>query len=122
MTIEFRPAEYGDFDVERVVEIAHAIRPDDYVSVAEMCDWHAAQRAAGRLSVTWLASVDGHLVGSAYVGQSTWLLPTIMVLRVQVHPDHQGWGHGRALLERMEITASEGGASALLGWAEQAVP
>jgi len=122
MAIEYRMAEYGDFDVERVVEIARAIRPDDYVSAAEIRDWHDAQLKAGRLSVNWLASLDGQIVGSAYVGRSTWLPRTTMVLRVAVHPDYQGRGFGRALIERAEGTAKEGGAKDLLGWAEKAVP
>jgi GNAT superfamily N-acetyltransferase len=122
MTIDYRMAEYGDFDVERVVEIARAIRPDDFVSVAEIRDWQAAQRKAERLSVNWLVSVDDIIVGSAYVGQSTWLPQTTMVIRVQVHPDYQGQGFGREILERAEATATEGGADALLGWAERAMP
>jgi len=122
MAIEYRMAEYDDFDVERVVEITRAIRPDDYVSAAQIRDWHDVQRKAGRLSVNWLASLDGQIVGSAYVGQSTWLPPTTVVLRVAVHPDHQGRGFGRALLERAEATAAKRRAHDLLGWAEKAVP
>jgi mycothiol synthase len=121
-TVEYWMAEYDDFDVERVVEITRAIRSDDYVSAAEIRDWHAVQRTAGRLSVNWLASVAGQIVGSAYVGQSTWLPQTTMVLRVAVHPDHQGRGYGRALLERAEAIAAERRAHDLLGWAEKAEP
>ena len=122
VTIDYRMAEFGDFDLERVVEIALAVRPDGFESVAELRDWHDVQRAAGRLCVRWLVSVDGDLVGSAYVGQARWLPPTAMVLDVTVHPDHQERGLGRELLERAGATASESGAEALLGWAERAVP
>ena len=122
MTIDYRMAEYGDFDLERVVEITRAIRPDDYVSAAEIRDWHDAQLRSGRLSANWLVSVDGNLVGSAYVGQSTWLPPTTMVLFVLVHPDYQGQGFGREILERAQGTATEGGAEHLLGWVEKALP
>jgi GNAT superfamily N-acetyltransferase len=122
MTIDYRMAEFGDFDLERVVEIALAIRPDGFESVAELSDWHDAERAAGRLCVRWLVSLDGDLVGSAYVGQARWLPPKTVILDMAVHPEHQQRGYGRGLLERAEATASESGAEALLGWAERAVP
>ena len=46
VTIDYRMAEYGDFDLERVVEIALAVRPDGLESVAELRNWHDVQRAA----------------------------------------------------------------------------
>ena len=51
MTIEYHKAEYGDFDIDAVVEIALAIRPDAFESVANNIEWHDAQRAAGRMCV-----------------------------------------------------------------------
>jgi GNAT superfamily N-acetyltransferase len=122
MSINYRMAEYGDFDVERVVEIAHAIRPDDYESVAALNDWHDVQRRSGRVCVRWLASIDGHIVGSAYVGQSSWAPPTTMMLYVAVHPDHQGRGHGRVLLERAEATAFGRGGERTFSWTEETWP
>jgi GNAT superfamily N-acetyltransferase len=115
-------AEYGEFDVEQVVEIAHAIRPDDYESVAALDDWHDVQRRSGRVCVRWLASIDDHIVGSAYVGQSSWAPLTTMMLYVAVHPDHQGQGHGRALLERAEATALERGGERTFSWTEETWP
>lgn len=122
MPINYRMAEYGDFDVERVVEIAHAIRADDYESVAALNDWHDVQRRSGRVCVRWLASIDGHIVGSAYVGQSSWAPPTTMMLHVAVHPDHQGRGFGRVLLERAEGTALERGGERTFSWTEEMWP
>jgi GNAT superfamily N-acetyltransferase len=122
MAIEYRMAEYGDFDVERVVEIARAIRPDDYESVAALDDWHNAQRGAGRLCVRWLVSLDGQIVGSAYVGQSSWVPLTTMTLYVAVHPDHQRRGYGRALLERAEAAALERGGERTFSWTEEKWP
>lgn len=122
MSINYWMAEFGGFDVGRVVEIAHAIRPDDYESVAALDDWHDVQRRAGRVCVRWLASLDGQIIGSAYVGQSSWVPLTTMMLYVAVHPDHQGRGYGRVLLQRAEGTASERGGERTFSWTEEAWP
>jgi GNAT superfamily N-acetyltransferase len=122
MTIEYSKAEYGDFDIEAVVKIALAIRPDAFESVAEYINWHDVQRSAGRLCVRWLASVDGQVVGSAYVGQSSSLPPDIIVVYVAVHPDQQSRGYGRALLERAEVTALERGGEKAFSWADETRP
>jgi mycothiol synthase len=109
MTIEYRKAEYGDFDIEAVVRIDRAIRPNSFDSVAEHIEWHEVQRSAGYFCDRWLVSVDGDIVGSAYVGQSSVyaLPPEVISVYVAVHPDHQRQGYGRELLQRAEITASE---------------
>lgn len=122
MTIKYRMAEYGDFDLESVVDIAHAIRPDDYESAAALGDWHAVQKDAGRLCARWLATLDGRIIGSAYVGQSSWIPPTTIVIYVAVHPDHQRLGCGRALLERAEATATESEADTTFTWTEETWP
>jgi hypothetical protein len=56
-----------------VVEIALAVRPDGFESVAEPRDWHEVQRAAGRLCVRWL-------LGSA-PGLGFWKAVSIQVRR-----------------------------------------
>lgn len=122
MTIKYRMADYGDFDLGSVVEIARAIRPDDYESAAALSDWHTVQRDAGRLCARWLASLDGRIIGSAYVGQSSWIPPTTIVVYVAVHPDHQKRGYGRALLERADATATESGADTTFTWTEETWP
>jgi GNAT superfamily N-acetyltransferase len=122
MTIEYRMAEYGDFDLEAVVQITHAIRPDAYESVADLADWHDVQRNAGRMCVRWLASLEGQVVGSAYVGHSPWMPRTTIILYVAVHPDHQARGCGRALLGRAEATASERGGAGTFSWTEETWP
>ncbi len=63
--IEFREAEYGDFDIGVVVEIAHAIRPDTLDTIAGYVALHDAERSAGRVCVRWLASIERTCSGSA---------------------------------------------------------
>jgi len=119
MTVEFRLVEDGDYDHEAIVRIGRAIRPDDYISVADIQDWEENQRRAGRFAARWLVSVAGAVAGSAYFGQTPWIEPTTLYVHVMVHPDHQRRGYGRTLLERLETTAIEREASRLLGQAEE---
>jgi GNAT superfamily N-acetyltransferase len=125
MTPDFRLVDCDDLNIEQIsqiVDIAHAIRPDDFESVATLSDWHDAQRNAGRLCARWLALVGDRIVGSAYIGQTSWFPTDTTTLQVQVHPDHQSRGHGRVLLERAEATASERGAEKTFSWTEEEWP
>jgi GNAT superfamily N-acetyltransferase len=122
MTAEFRLAFYNDFDLDEVVAIARAIRPDDFISVADLRDWNDNQRRAGRLSGRWLVHHDDVVVGSGYVGESPWLERTMMIVHVMVHPEYQRRGHGRDLLERAETTAAEHGAERVIGWTDETRP
>lgn len=125
MTPDFRMVDCGDLDVEQIsqiVDIAHAIRSDDFESVATLSDWHDAQRKAGRLCLRWLAVLGDKIIGSVYVGQTSWFPTDTATLEVQVHPDHQGRGTGRILLERAEATASEHGAERTFSWTEEEWP
>lgn len=122
MTAEYRLAEDGDVDYEAIIAIALAIRPDDYVSVADLSDLDEIHRRASRLCSRWLAYVDDVMVGFAYIGQSSWLERTMVIVRVMVHPEHQQRGYGRTLLEHAETTALEHGVNRLLGWTEETRP
>ncbi|MEN8114479.1 MAG: GNAT family N-acetyltransferase [Actinomycetota bacterium] len=115
MSTEYRLITDSDYDHDAIVRIGRAIRPDDYVSVADIQDWEENQRRAGRFNGRWLAAVSGTVIGSAYFGQSPWVEPTTMFTHVMVHPDHQQRGYGRALLERAEASAGEHGVRRLLG-------
>jgi mycothiol synthase len=122
MTVEYRLAEYGDFDVEAVVAIALSIRPDAFESVARYTEWIDAQRSVGRLCLHWVASVDGYVVGSAYVDQSSSLPQDVVAIYVAIDPDHQRMGYGRALLERAAATASERGGERIYSWSDETRP
>jgi GNAT superfamily N-acetyltransferase len=124
MTVEYRKAEFGDFDIEAVIDIALAIRPDAHESVADYVEWHDFQRRAGHHCDRWLVSVEGELVGSASVGQSSvyTLPPEIIAVYVAVHPDHQRRGYGRALLERAEVTVAERNGEKAYSWSDETQP
>ena len=125
MTPDFRQVDCDELNIEQIsqiVDIAHAIRPDDFESVATLSDWHDAQRNAGRLCARWLTLVGDRIVGSAYIGQTSWFPTDTTTLQVQIHPDQQSRGHGRVLLERAEATASERGAEKTFSWTEEEWP
>jgi mycothiol synthase len=124
MTIEYRKVEYGDFDIQQVVDIALAIRPDSFESVASHIEWHDAQRAAGNLCERWLATVDGQVLGSAYIGASgVYALPAAVTsVYVAVHPEHQSRGYGRSLLERVESTARKRNRDKTYSWSDETQP
>ncbi|MEA2011108.1 MAG: GNAT family N-acetyltransferase [Actinomycetota bacterium] len=122
MSVEFRLSEGAEGDYEAIVRIARAVRPDDYVSVADIQDWQENQRRAGRFTARWLAWVSDSIVGSAYVGESPWIESTMMIAHVMVHPENQHQGYGRTLLEKTEATALEFGGESLLGWTQETRP
>ncbi len=122
MTAEFRLAFYNDVDLDAVVAIARAIRPNEFVSVADIRDWNDNQRRADRLSARWLVYDDDAVIGSGYIGESPWLERTMMIVHVMIHPEHQHRGYGRTLLEHVKATASERGAERLIGWTQETLP
>jgi mycothiol synthase len=117
MPVPYALATDSTADLEAVVAVSRAARPDDTSSVADLRDWNVTQRAAHRAYARWLARDGDAVVGFAYVGQSPWLEPSMMIARTMVHPDHEGRGHGMGLLERAERTALDHGAARILGWA-----
>lgn len=119
MSVEYHLTLDADYDHDAIVRIGHAIRADDYVSVALLEDWERAQAAAGRLNGRWLVSDAGATIGSAYFGQSPWLDDDMLVVHVMVHPAHQRRGYGRDLINRLAATAREHGATRLFGGTEE---
>ena len=77
MTVEFRLVEDGDYDHEAIVRIGRAIRPDDYISVADIQDWGVRPEHRGRgiatalkaASATW-AKQRGYASLRTYNAQS----------------------------------------------------
>lgn len=118
MSVAYHLTEY-DADYEAMVRISREIRPDTFDSVDDHRDWDSNQRRAGRRSSRWFASVDGETVGFGALGESPWLHSALRQVDVQVHPDHQHQGVGRALLERVESLARDRGAASLLGSTEE---
>jgi mycothiol synthase len=111
-----------DDEVAEIVELAHVVaaesRPDDPpISAAEV---------GGRLRLplpehlirTWLARVDGRLVGrlSALMDLRSSNTGFVEIGDVEVHPDHRRRGIGTALARIAVAELSEAGARSLMIW------
>jgi GNAT superfamily N-acetyltransferase len=111
---DYTLAEYDEADYDAMVRVAKAVRPDDFISVEDLCDWDDNQRRAGRRSSRWFASADGVVVGFGTLGDSPWLNAALRYVNVEVHPDFERQGIGRTLLERVESLAIERGVESLI--------
>lgn len=102
-----RPATAGDGHAVRAIERAageafraigmDAVADDEPIAVDEL----AAYAADGR---SWVAEVGGAVAGYVLVDVVDG---AAHVEQVSVHPDHQGTGVGRALLEHVRRWAAE---------------
>ncbi len=122
MTVEYSLREYDEADYDAMVVIRRAIEPYAFTSVVGMREWDEIQRAAGRLSVRWEARMNGALVGFGYVGEVGSLPPDVRWIYLAVHPDNQGLGIGRTLLERCEGTGRDNGGTAFMSGAPETLP
>ena len=114
LTVSYTLTEYDEADYEAMIRIGKANRPDELDSVEDIRDWDENNRRAGRRSSRWHALVDGEVVGFGSLGESPWLNGEIRYTDIEVHPDHQHRGIGRALLERVETLAAERGVESLI--------
>lgn len=114
MTLELIVTEH-DGDYRALEDVVRRAEPDSHTSAADMAEWDALQRAAGRVSLRVLARSDGEPVGMAFAAHPPELAETDWWGSVRVVPDRRGEGIGRALLARVEELAAEKGAIRLLG-------
>ena len=114
LTVSYTLTEYDEADYEAMIRIGKANRPDELDSVEDIRDWDENNRRAGRRSSRWHALVDGEVVGFGSLGESPWLNAEIRYTDIEVHPDHQHRGIGRALLEHVETLAAERGVESLI--------
>lgn len=119
MTVDYHLTEYDEADYEAMIRITKANWPDDFASVEDLHDWDDNQRRAGRRSSRWHAAFDDQVVGFGTLGESPWLNGPIRSASIEVHPEYQGRGIGRSLLERVEALAAERSVQSLIGGTEE---
>ena len=112
--VTIRLATDGDVDeVSRLLAVTWHATYDAIWGVARVTDlttrWHAPDRLAaqtGQSGTTFLVAVDRtHILGTALARRVDDA--AVMLDRLYVHPEAQGRGIGRALLDHV-VTASDG--------------
>jgi GNAT superfamily N-acetyltransferase len=122
MAISYRLTAYDQADYPGIVRVSLAVDPDDFTTELRLRERDAAKQKAGRLAARWLAFADEHLVGFAYVAELPWMPAGMTWVHVTVHPEWQGRGIGRQLLERAERLAVDHGATQILTGTDERYP
>lgn len=105
--IEVVPVEVAE--LERVVVVHNAVRPDDPTTVEGLVDWRRQAE-----DMTWLVAVaDGEDAGAA-IGLVGWHLPPqTAIVEAWTLPDARGRGIGAALYEELLRWSAERGCLAV---------
>ena len=104
-------------DTAALIALAEAtgvFKPHEIVALDEvLADYHAANHAYGHAATTAL-DATGTVVGFAYLAPAAVTDRTWELWWLAVDPRHQGYGHGRSLLEHAEDHARRAAARLLL--------
>lgn len=99
MTLKIRP--FTPEDYEAIVEIGNRLFPE-YPSTVEEIRHEDEHRDPKCKFQRWVAELGGRVVGFARYGQSSVMYhPRKFEINVQVAPEHQGKGIGKALYEHL---------------------
>lgn len=92
--------------VEEVVRATGAFRPEEVEVALEVFDDYCERPGGDYHAIA--AYVEDRLAGFAFFGPTPCTVNTWDFYWLAVHPDYQGYGAGRGLLERVERRMREG--------------
>jgi GNAT superfamily N-acetyltransferase len=120
--VELRP--FRESDYERMLEIRNAIFPDYKTSLDEIRHWDSTWEADKYFKVRLaLEDESGRVVGFGQTNHMPHQFhPDKYEVNVQVDPDHQRRGYGRALFDRLLATVRERGAILIRAEAKESLP
>jgi GNAT superfamily N-acetyltransferase len=96
-----RPFDWSDEDYGALIGIHNAIFPDE-PDLPELLKHRDNARDQNYMLERVVLEVDGKPVGSCSFGESSWTpVPGKFWIYVQVHPDHQRRGYGKAIYDHV---------------------
>ncbi len=104
---DIRPFNWSDEDYGVIIDIHNAIFPDE-LDLPELLKHRDEARDQNYMLERVILEVDGVPVGSSSFGESSWTpIPGKFWIYVQVHPDHQRRGYGKAIYDHVVGVLSE---------------
>ena len=102
-----RPFNWSDADYGALIGIHNAVFPDE-LDLPELLKHRDNSRDQSYMLERVILEVDGRPVGSSSFGESSWTpMPGKFWIYVQVHPDHQCRGYGKAIYDHVVGVLSE---------------
>ena len=116
---DIRPFNWSDENYQALIDINNAIFPDE-LDLPELLKHRDEARDQSYMLERVVAEVDGRVVGTASFGESMWTpIPGKFWIYVQVHPDHQRRGYGKAVYDHVVGVLSEKKPTILDSWTRE---
>jgi GNAT superfamily N-acetyltransferase len=116
---DIRPFNWSDEDYGIIIDIANAVFPDE-LDLPELLKHRDNARDKSYMLERVILEVDGVPVGSCSFGESSWTpVPGKFWTYVQVHPDHQRRGYGKAIYDHVVGLLSEKKPTILDSWTRE---
>ncbi|MCK4512501.1 GNAT family N-acetyltransferase, partial [bacterium] len=114
-----RPFNWSDEDYGIIIDIANAVFPDE-LDLPELLKHRDNARDKSYMLERVILEADGVPVGSCSFGESPWTpVPGKFWTYVQVHPDHQRRGYGKAIYDHVVGLLSEKKPTILDSWTRE---
>ena len=117
--LNIRPFNWSDEDYGVIIDIANAVFPDE-LDLRELLKHRDNARDQNYMLERVILEVDGKPVGTSSFGESMWTpIPGKFWIYVQVHPDHQRKGYGKAIYDHVVGVLSEKKPTILDSWTRE---
>jgi GNAT superfamily N-acetyltransferase len=117
--LNIRAFNWSDEDYGIVIDIANAVFPDE-LDLPELLKHRDNARDQNYMLERVILEVDGKPAGTSSFGESMWTpIPGKFWIYVQVHPDHQRKGYGKAVYDHVVGVLSEKKPTILDSWTRE---
>jgi GNAT superfamily N-acetyltransferase len=117
--LNIRAFNWSDEDYGIVIDIANAVFPDE-LDLRELLKHRDNARDQNYMLERVILEVDGKPAGTSSFGESMWTpIPGKFWIYVQVHPDHQRKGYGKAIYDHVVGVLSEKKPTILDSWTRE---